>query len=166
MVLIWPKCCFDSCAKFSGVPNCGKYRKVLGGAITEVIIHRKCTNSTVVHYFRKHSRTTSGKLSTFVKTCFRVIYATINKYFLFISSTEALYFRGIVLKKEKVANEQIHCFKKSNIEKKISGEIDESSNLLLFMGCFPHASVPFRAKAWSHKAEKGSKIQMHLCWIS
>ena len=25
-------------------PNCGKYRKVLGGAITEVIIHRKCTN--------------------------------------------------------------------------------------------------------------------------
>ena len=88
-------------------PNCGKYRKVLGGAITEVIIHRKCTNSTVVHYFRKHSRTTSGKLSTFVKTCFRVIYATINKYFLFISSTEALYIRGIVLKKEKVTNEQI-----------------------------------------------------------
>ena len=86
LLLFWPKSCFGSCAKFSRVTNCGKYRKVLGGAITEVIIHRKCTNSTVVHYFRKHSRTTSGKLSTFVKTCFREIYV-INKYFLFIPST-------------------------------------------------------------------------------
>ena len=86
LLLFWPKSCFGSCAKFSRVTNCGKYRKVLGGAITEVIIHRNCTNITEVHYFRKHSPTTSSKLSTFVKTCFREIYV-INKYFLFIPST-------------------------------------------------------------------------------
>ena len=112
VVLFWPKYCFDSCAKFSGVTNCGKYRKVLVGAITEVIIHGKCTNSTVVHYFWKYSRTTSSKLSTFQKTCFRVIYA-INKYFLFISSTEALYiYQRYCCEGEIVVYKQIQLFYK------------------------------------------------------
>ena len=38
-------------------------------------------------------------------------------------------------------------------------EIDESSKLLLFMGCFPHACIPFRAQAWSRKAEKAEKFE-------
>ena len=83
--VVFAPCCCDSGAKFSGVPNCGKYRKVLEGAITEVIIHRKCTNSTSPLFsetFWKHFSTNFSF----------VIYAT-NKHFLFTLSFKSLRFR-------------------------------------------------------------------------
>ena len=82
--VVFAPCCCDSGAKFSGVPNCGKYRKVLEGAITEVIIHRKCTNSTSPLFsetFWKHFSTNFSF----------VIYAT-NKHVLFPLSSKSLRF--------------------------------------------------------------------------
>ena len=88
-VVFAPSCC-DSGAKFSGVPNCGKYRKVLEGAITEVIIHRKCTNSTSPLFsetFWKHF----SQIEHFSTNFSFVIYAT-NKHVLFTLSSKSLRF--------------------------------------------------------------------------
>ena len=89
--VVFAPCCCDSGAKFSGVPNCGKYRKVLEGAITEVIIHRKCTNSTSPLFsetFWKHF----SQIEHFSTNFSFVIYAT-NKHVLFTLSSKSLRFR-------------------------------------------------------------------------
>ena len=153
--VVFAPCCCDSGAKFSGVPNCGKYRKVLEGAITEVIIHRKCTNSTSPLFsetFWKHF----SQIEHFSTNFSFVIYAT-NKHVLFTLSSKSLQFRKkIAFEKGGLFNSTFPDWKKEN---KMRAEIDESSKLLLFMGCFPHACIPFRAQAWSHKAEKAEKFE-------
>ena len=120
-----------------------------------MIIHRNCTNITEVHYFRKHSRTTSNKLSTFVKTSFRVIYAKKQ-----ILSSYYFIHRGSVFQRFSICmNKSNSCSQEPQIEKKISGEMDESSNLLLFMGCFPHACIPSEPKLEATKLKKAEKFK-------
>ena len=93
--VVFAPCCCDSGAKFSGVPNCGKYRKVLEGAITEVIIHRKCTNSTSPLFsetFWKHFSQIEHFSTNFSFVIYARIYAR-NKHVLFTLSSKSLRFR-------------------------------------------------------------------------